>query len=368
MAKADGTADPRLLQAIAGGEVGGAEAFFERLAIALNEDGVEQQCVIRRNAVRRARLTAESIAVSELPFGGRFDFITRPRLRKCIAAFRPDVVLSWMSRATRFVPAGAPAEKGFVHLGRLGGYYDLKYYRHCDHLVCNTEDLRSYAIGEGCPAERIHYVPNFVPAERAVPMSRATLGTPGDAPVAVALGRFHPNKAFDVLLQAIAKVPKVHLWLAGSGPLDSTLKAEAGNLGIGDRVHFLGWRADAASLIAAADVLVCSSRHEPLGNVVLEAWAQGTAVVAAEAAGPSGLIVEDDSGVLVPVDDANALAAALARVLDDGALRAKLGGGGRAAFEASFTKEAVVGQYRALLDRVIAQAGRGSLAGRNRAD
>lgn len=351
----DGTAsEPRVLQAIAGAEVGGAEAFFERLAVAFAEAGVEQHCAIRTNAARRALLAASGIPVTELPFGGFFDFITKPRLRRCIAAFRPDVVVSWMSRATRFVPNGMPAEKGFVHLARLGGYYDLKNYRHCDHLVCNTEDLRNYAVVQGWARDRVHHIPNFVPAERATPISRATLATAGDVPVIAAAGRFHPNKGFDVLLDALALVPKPHLWLAGSGPLDAALKAQAGRLGIADRVHFLGWRQDAISLIAAADVLVCSSRLEPLGNVVLEAWAQGTPVVATTSAGPAALIEDGRSGLLVPVDDPAALAEALKRALDDGALRTRLADGGRARFEASFTKEAVVKQYRALFAAIAA--------------
>jgi glycosyltransferase involved in cell wall biosynthesis len=346
--------DPRVLHAIAGAEVGGAEAFFERLAVALAESGLTQHCVIRQNAARRALLAEADIPVTEVPFGGFFDFATGPRLRRCIATFQPDVVLSWMSRATDFVPHGSPEEKGFVHVGRLGGYYDLKHYRHCDHLVCNTEDLRAYAVHGGFAPERVHYVPNFVHAERAVPISPATFGTPCDLPVVLAAGRLHPNKAFDVLLKAFAQVPRAHLWLAGSGPLDSTLQALAGSLGIADRVHFLGWRQDIASLIAAADVLVCPSRQEPLGNVVLEGWAQGTAVVATASVGPASLIKNGESGLLVPVDDPNALAAALTRVLADAPLRTSLADGGRAAFEAGFTKEAVVKRYREMF-RAIAR-------------
>ena len=350
----DVNSTPRLLQVIAGADVGGAEAFFERLAIAFNEAHVAQHCAIRQNAARRALLASSGITVTELPFGGFFDFMTGPRLRRCIDAFHPEVVLSWMSRATKFVPGGTIEDKGFVHLARLGGYYDLKNYRHCDHLVCNTEDLQNYAVAQGWPEHRVHYVPNFVAAERAGAISRATLGTPGDVPVVVAAGRLHPNKGFDILLDALAQVPKAHLWLAGSGPLDSALKAQAGKLGIADRVHFLGWRSDAISLIAAADVLVCSSRIEPLGNVVLEAWAQGTPVVAAASTGPAALIDDEQSGLLVPIDDASALATALQRILCDGALRTRLGDGGRAAFEASFTKDAVVKQYRDLFATIAA--------------
>jgi glycosyltransferase involved in cell wall biosynthesis len=126
------------------------------------------------------------------------------------------------------------------------------------------------------------------------------------------------------------------------------LKSLAGSLGIADRVHFLGWRQDVASLIAAADALVCPSRQEPLGNVVLEGWAQGTAVVAAAAVGPASLIEDGTSGLLVPVDDADALASALNRVIEDAGLRTRLADGGRADFEAEFTKDAVVKKYREL--------------------
>jgi glycosyltransferase involved in cell wall biosynthesis len=353
----DIVSDPRVLHAMAGAEVGGAEAFFERLAVALEEAGLTQHCVIRNNAARRAVLAAAEIPVTELSFGGFFDFTTGPRLRRAIATFQPEIVLSWMSRATDFVPHGTPKEKGFVHVGRLGGYYDLKHYRHCDHLVCNTEDLCAYAMRGGFPRDRVHYVPNFVHAERAMPISPATFGTPCDLPVVVAAGRLHPNKAFDVLLKAFAQVPRAHLWLAGSGPLDSTLKALAGSLGIADRVHFLGWRQDVASLIAASAALVCPSRQEPLGNVVLEGWAQGTAVVAAAAAGPASLIKDGESGLLVPIDDPDALAAALNRVLADAALRTRLADGGRAAFEAGFTKDAVVKRYRELFETIRPSAG-----------
>lgn len=354
--------DPRVLHAIAGAEVGGAEAFFERLAVALEEAGLTQHCVIRRNAARRALLEAADIPVTEAPFGGFFDFATGGRLKQAIATFRPEIVLSWMSRATDFVPYGTPEEKGFVHVGRLGGYYDLKHYRHCDHLVCNTEDLCAYAVRGGFASACVHYVPNFVHAERAMPISRATFGTPGDVPVVVAAGRLHPNKAFDVLIKAFAQVPRAHLWLAGSGPLDSTLKALAGSLGIADRVHFLGWRQDIASLIAAADALACPSRQEPLGNVVLEGWAQGTAVVAAASVGPASLIKDGESGLLVPVDDADALAVAFNRVLSDAALRTRLGDGGRAAFEAAFTKDAVVKRYRDLFQAISRPLAAGAVA------
>ena len=188
----------RLLQTIAGARHGGAEMFFERLAIALQRADIEQRLVIRREPERAARMCAAGIEVLEMPFGGMLDFRTRPGLRRAIKDFKPQVVLSWMNRATKFTPRG-----DFVHAARLGGYYDLKYYKACDHLIGNTRGIVDYIRNSGWPAERAHYLPNFVSVTHAAPVSRASLATPDDVPLALALGRLHPNKGFDVLIEAI---------------------------------------------------------------------------------------------------------------------------------------------------------------------
>ncbi|MGH7092190.1 MAG: glycosyltransferase, partial [Stellaceae bacterium] len=151
----------RLLQAMAGASHGGAEAFFVRLAGALQRAGEDQRVLIRRDPDRAAQLRAAGVTVAETRFGGRFDVATRGAFRREIAAWRPDVVLTWMNRATAFCPRG-----DFVHLARLGGYYDLKYYRKCDHLIANTEAIAGYAIGRGWARDRVHYLPNFVPDPR----------------------------------------------------------------------------------------------------------------------------------------------------------------------------------------------------------
>ena len=141
----------KVMQTMAGAEVGGAEAFFVRLTGALHRAGVDQRVVIRRDAARARALRAAGTPPLELPFGGRTDFRTRPSLKREIERFRPDVVLAWMSRASYAVPAG---EGRYVLVGRLGGYYDLKYYRHCDHLIGNTGDICRYIVGEGWPPHR----------------------------------------------------------------------------------------------------------------------------------------------------------------------------------------------------------------------
>ncbi len=330
----------RVLQAMGGARHGGAEEFFLRLLPALHRAGQDQLALVRHPA-HAERLRAGGVAVRELPFGGLLDRATGAGFRRAIAEYRPDIVLTWMSRASRLCPRGE-----FVHVARLGGYYDLKHYRNCDHLVGNSKDLVAHFVRQGWPRDRAHYLPNFVDAATAPPVARSSLGTPDDAPLALALGRLHPNKAFDVLIAALARAPAVYLWIAGTGDLRETLERQAAQLGIAERIRFLGWREDVPALLAAADFLVCPSRSEPLGNVVIEGWAAGVPVIAASSAGPRELIVAGESGLLVPVDDATELAAAMTRLAGDPELRQRLASGGRAAYEASFTEARVVARYR----------------------
>ncbi len=346
----------RLLQAIAGAPHGGAEVFFLRLAAALQRAGQAQRVLIRHDPARAQSLRSAGVAVAELAFGGAFDLATRRAFRREITAWRPHIVMTWMSRATRLCPGGP-----FVHVARLGGYYDLKYYRACDHLICNTQAIVEYAVAAGWPRERVEYLPNFVPDAGA--SINATLKGVGalreGPPLAVALGRLHPKKGFDLLLEALSETREVHLWIAGDGPLRPRLERQAARLGIADRVRFLGWCEDPLPLLARADLLVCPSLHEPLGNVVIEAWSAGLPVVATASDGPAGLIEDGETGIMVPLPDSpgggpSALARAIECLCDDRTLRAHLGQAGRRAYEAAFTEEAVVARYCRYFDRIAA--------------
>ena len=343
---ADGDAlpDRRVLQVMAGAGQGGAEAFFERLVIALHEAGLEQRVVIRRDEGRASRLEAAGLTVLQLPFRRWFDFTTTPSIAKEIKDFKPDLVMSYMSRAAAAVPREVPG-RSFVHAARLGGYYDLKYYRHCDHLIGNTRDLVRYFVEQDWPRERAHYITNFVETEISDPLPRETFATPPDHDLLLALGRLHPNKGFDTLIQAMPALPKCSLWIAGEGPERRKLEKLARRLGVEDRVRLLGWREDTSALFAAADLFVCSSRHEPLGNIVLEAWAYGRPVVALAAQGPSELITDGETGILVPLENPAALARAIDDLLHAPLKYDKLMTAGRKAYEKSHTATAVLRRY-----------------------
>lgn len=338
----------KIMQAMAGAEFGGAEAFFVRLATALQRAGVEQRVVIRENPARAQLLRAGDVDPVQLPFGGRFDFKTSRAFKREIASFQPDIVLTWMNRATGMCPKGK-----FVHVGRLGGYYDLKYYRNCKHLIGNTRDIVDYLAEQGWPRERAHYLPNFVSSDDVPPANRAEFFTPYGVPVVLAMGRLHENKAFDVLLRAIARVPDAYLWLAGEGPLRGELEKLAEKLAVKPRVRFLGWRDDTSALLNACDIFVCPSRHEPLGNVVIEAWAQGVPVIAADSMGPGTLISHLDNGVLVPVDDDATMGRAIRTVIEDDELREQIARRGYETYETQFTEERVVQQYLEFFTKVL---------------
>jgi len=337
----------RVLQIMVGARQGGAEAFFMRLVPALARAGLEQRVVIRPHAERIGQLRDAGIETVAATFGRRFDLTTRLQLRREIGRFRPDVVMTWMNRATQMCPRGR-----FVHVARLGGYYDTKYYRRCDHLVANTEDIVRHLVDSDWPPERVHYVPNFVNDSTAAAAARKPLFTPPGAPVVLALGRLHRNKAFDVLIRAMRRVPDAYLWIAGEGPERAELQALAASLGVKPRVRFLGWRDDSAALFAAADVFVCPSRHEPLGNVVIEAWAHRVPVVAADSEGPGTLLENQANGLLVPVEDAETMGAAVRHLLDHPDLAGRLAAAGRAAFEAQFTEAKVVARYLEFFQQV----------------
>lgn len=323
---------------------GGAETYFLDLVSALRRAGVPEAAAIRPNAGREAALAAAGVPVKTLAFGGPLDLFTR---RKAAAFARREgtkVALAWMNRAARHTPKGP-----WARIGRLGGYYNLKYYRGFDHLVANTEDIADWIVAQGWPAGRVSCIPNFaaVPDDAAA-LDRASLSTPEDAPLLLAMGRLHESKAHDITLQALKELPDAFLWIAGVGPLEGKLKGLAQALGVADRVRFLGWRTDASALYRAADVCVFPSRYEPLGNVVIKAWAHGLPVVAAASQGPKALIEDGEDGLLVPVDDPAALAAAVRRVLSEPLLKVRLAQQGLARVEAEFSEAAVVAAWRAL--------------------
>jgi glycosyltransferase involved in cell wall biosynthesis len=168
-----------------------------------------------------------------------------------------------------------------------------------------------------------------------------------------AAGRFVPQKGFDVLLTALAELPQASLLLVGDGPERPRLERLLDELGLRDRVELTGWRDDASRLLAAVDAVVVPSRAEPFGLVALEAMGAGVPVVASDVDGLAEVVIDGETGLLVPPDDPRRLAEAIARVLVDRELGRTLGARGREVARTTFSRERMTASYEDLYRAVL---------------
>ncbi len=339
----------RIAHVMAGAASGGAELFYERLCMAQHESGHDVRAVLRRDPARESRLKAKGVRTEAMRFGGRLDFMTTIRLRQSLTQFEPQIVIAWMSRAARMLPKGP-----WPMAGRLGGYYDLANYRRCSDLIGNTRGLARWMIAQGWPADNVHYLPNFATDLSGVAPERPPCVAEGQKFI-LALGRLHRNKAFDVLIRAMKALPGVHLVIAGEGPEREALTALAASEGVTDRVHMPGWVQDSGAWLKACDLLVCPSRIEPLGNVVIEALSAARPIVASAIQGPEEVLSGTEDGLLSPVEDPQALAEAIGRVLETPELAERLARNGRARFEREFSAPTVLARWDAFLSAMASR-------------
>ncbi len=187
----------------------------------------------------------------------------------------------------------------------------------------------------GIAADRIHVVPDGVDVHRSVtPATRETLetlGVPREALVVVQVaqlvGHKDPLNFVRAMARARERVPSIHGLLVGDGPLRADVEREIHALGLDAVVHLAGYRTDADALLAAADVATLSSREEGMGSVLLDALAFGVPIAATRAGGIPEVIIDGDSGVLAERENPAALGDAIASILTDSQLRARLRAG-----------------------------------------
>ncbi len=350
----------RILQIMTSKANGGAETYACDVISKLHEAGVEQCVVMHEDAQRFAELKALGIRMAPAPLRVPFAPAQRFMMRSLIAREKPTIVQTWMRRAAGLVPKTPQPV-----IGWFGGYYDPRHFQSCERLVGVTRDIAAHMVKNGVPADRAHYIPTFPVITPLPPLDRATLNTPPDAKVLLTLSRLHEKKGLDTFLRAVAGLPGCVAWLAGDGPLQAQLENLASELGIADRVRFLGWRTDRSALLRAADVCVLPSRYEPFGTVILEAWAARTPLVACASAGPAAHVTDGVTGLLTPIDDVSALRSAIARVLSNDELRLDLIANGFDAYERDFTPEAVTAQWIEFYNAIEQNDGLTSLKHRN---
>jgi glycosyltransferase involved in cell wall biosynthesis len=207
-------------------------------------------------------------------------------------------------------------------------------------------DARRLRIHRGAVSVRNGRDPaRFHPDSAARTRLRQALGVAEDAVVVVIVSRLVRHKGYPELLRAMRDVPGAELWVVGArlasdhGEDMEPLFAEAG---LGARLRRLGYRADVDAVLAAADVFALPSHFEGLPMSVIEAMLTGLPVVATDIRGPREMVIEGETGLLVPAGSAPALAAALRTLATDAALRARMGAAGRARAADLYDEAAVV--------------------------
>ena len=224
------------------------------------------------------------------------------------------------ARAAR-VPVVVATAQLHVELTREG-FVDLQHrlMTACvDRYIAVSEDVASNLERRfNVPRSKISVVPNAADLDEIDAAGRTP---PTDWPVqpgqraALLLARLETEKGVDIAVRAAAAVPEIALVIAGEGSCRDALETLVTQLGIRDRVHFLGHRTDPAALLAGADVFVLPSLAEGFPLSVVEAMAAGVPVVASDIGGTREAVEQEHTGLLVPPSDADALAAAIRRTL-----------------------------------------------------
>ena len=346
--------DLRLVQIMLSTQDGGAETFFEKMVLAFDEVGIRQLIIIEPNSEREEIFkSCRNAEIKKIRFRGIHEPFGWIRIRIALRKYKPHVMLTWMNRATKRAP------RGFCPiLARYGGYYKVDRCRDCSRVIANTPDIQRYLIENGLTQTQAIHIPNFAEIigeeqvnEETRSEIRSELGLREEFLI-LGVGRLHKAKAHDVSIRALVQTPGAHLAIAGDGPLNEELQSLAKELGVKNRVHFLGWRRDMARLFAACDLVSFPSRFEPYGNVVVEAWARKKPIVAASSTGPQWLIQEDVSGRLVPIDDESALAKAFTELANQPLKRQEYIENGYKNYQSNFTSKVIVEKYRRVFEEV----------------
>jgi len=345
-------------------EFGGADQFYVRLIRAMKEAGQPVTAINRPDSPVARALDEDPIEQIHLPLANRWDLLSCLAIRRNILQRQPCVVQTYMGRATRLTRV--PKRAAAAHIARLGGFYKIDgYYRHADAWVGNTRAICDFLVQSGMPARSVHHIGNFVPEPLHYDVSEKTLlrqkhGIPDDAWVVFALGRLIPKKGFKDLLRAFSRLPAeiqgrpLVLLIAGDGPEMAGLQALLKEQGAESRVRLLGWQNPPDAFYSQADVFVCPSRHEPLGNVILEAWNHKVPVVSTRSDGALELIEEGVTGLLCDYKDDVGMAAAIRDLLEaPQEARERMGQAGNQRLNECYGQEAIVTQYLHLYQNLL---------------
>jgi glycosyltransferase involved in cell wall biosynthesis len=300
------------------GGIGGSERHLLTLLPALAERGVDVRFLGLDDPSRAPDPFYEALSVPFERVPAPRDVDPRLALRVRRAAREADLVHTHLVHADAYGALGARVLVSTKHNDdpfRAGAfrYVERALARRAARIIAITHALARFQVERvGLPQEKVEVIPYGLDDLPAAWGSNPPDHVPPDARLVLAVCRLEPQKGVDVAIRAVEEIPDAHLVVLGDGPQRAELEQLAG-----DRVHLPGRVPDVAAWLRRADVLVHPVRWEGFGLALLEAMLASLPVVATRVSSIPEIVVDGETGLLVPPDDARALAAALTRVLDD---------------------------------------------------
>ncbi len=329
----------KILNVLGGSREGGAEKFFERISLSLaKEKNVDLELIIRKNSNRFKRLNSEIKKIHQINFFYFFNPFCHNKINEIYRKFKPDIVLSWMNRASRLLPNSR--KYNCTNIGRMGGYYKIKNYVNCDYIITNTIDLRNFVIKKGWDSEKVEFIPNFVNEN-----SNRKLEIKSEKKILLCLGRFHKNKGIDILLKAMTYISDFKLWIVGSGDEKQLYDEIVSRYKIKSKVDFFEWTDDISQFLNSANTLICPSRHEPFGNVIVEAWAHKVPVIVSDTGGPRLMVKNGINGLKFEKEDMFDLLKQIKLLESNLKLRKKIISNGYDEFKKKFSEDLIIKKY-----------------------
>ena len=316
-------------------EVGGSERQFVTLVESLSRERFD----VHAACLRRIGGLADRLGeIPEFPPGGKLVGITSQRAQLAmVRSMRRDRIA--VAHAFDFytnlmlIPAarmaGVPVIGSHRQLGDLltGAQFRAQYwaFRFCQRVVCNSRAAAATLRAAGLPEQSLEVIPNGLLEQAFEQSAPAIPRKPGVVRLGMIARMNNTVKNHPAFLKAAAKLalqyPAVEFVLVGDGPLRPGLEAMAADLGIKEKVLFVGERHDIPAMLASLDVSVLISSSESLSNVILESMAAGVPVVTTDVGGNPELVTNGENGLLVPPGDEEQLVEALAKLVRDPSLR-----------------------------------------------
>jgi glycosyltransferase involved in cell wall biosynthesis len=354
----------------------GAEKQMVMLAKGLPADRFRVQvATLTRMGPLLSELGDAHITVSAMNKRLKLDPLALARLVRFLKQNRFDVVQTWIFAANTYgrvaarlarVPIVITTEMAVdLWKGPRDWFIDRRMARWCDRLVGNSHAVVDYYRSLGVPDDRLTMIYSGIAEDEPPPVDpaalRAEFGFAVDAPLVLFAGRLAEQKRIDDLLKALDLLqhvqPDVRTLIAGDGPLRARLEETAGLYCLEGMVRFLGHRDDVPRLMAAADLVVLPSAYEGLPNLILEAMRFRKPVVATSAPGTTEVVVDGQTGTLVPVGQPQLLARAIRDIVRDPALGRSLGEAGRERVDRVFPSRLMIDRFAHLYEELARQKG-----------